>query len=71
MLTRLTAAIAAVTIATGTIAFAASAAHKAADLARADNAMLAPTSRNAIASSDALTKLAAAGERLWKVADVT
>lgn len=71
MLTKLTTAIAAVTIAAGTITFAPTAFHKAADLATADNAVLALASPGAIASPDAPAKLAAATARLQKVAGIT
>lgn len=70
MLTKLTAAVAAAVIAAGTIAFAPTAFHKVADLAIADDAMLALASPGAIASPDAPAKLAAAGARLQKVAGI-
>lgn len=68
MLTKLTVAVASIAIAAGTIAFAPTAFHKAADLQQADDAMLALASPAAIASPDAPAKLAAAGARLQKVA---
>ena len=69
MLTKLTAFAAALAIAGGTIAFAPVAFHKAADLATADNAMLALASPDAIASAGAPDKIAAAGARLQKGAN--
>lgn len=71
MLTKLTAAVAVIATAAGTIAYAPTAFHKAVDLATADNAMLALASPDAIASPDATAKLADAGARLRKVAGIT
>lgn len=68
MLTKLIAAVAALALAAGTIAFAPSAFHKTADLKAADDTLLSLASPDAIASPDAPAKLAAAGERLQKLA---
>ncbi|TAM95546.1 MAG: hypothetical protein EPN40_10400 [Rhodanobacteraceae bacterium] len=71
MLTKLTAAVAALAIAAGTIAAAPVAFHKAADLATADNAMLALASPDAMAAPDFSAKLDQVGDRLQKLAAIT
>jgi hypothetical protein len=70
MLTKLIAAVAAIALAAGTIAFAPSAFHKTADLKAADDTLLSLASPDAIASPDAPAKLAVAGERLQKLANI-
>jgi len=71
MLTKLTAVVAAIALAAGTVAFTPVAFHKAATLATVDNDVLALASPDAIASPNAPAKLAQVGDRLQTLATGT
>lgn len=70
MLTKLAVTAAAIVIAAGTIAYAPTAFHQAADLQQADATLLSLSNPGAIAAPNAGEKLADAGQRLQKVAGI-